>query len=341
MRPAAVSPLLLLAACSSDGPGVVLVEGFLDRSPVLACSVAAMPTPPASVVRLRSVGDSLLAVLAQGDREILLLRHDLSAVARLRWAEEGPGALLDPVDVELVGDTLVAVADRGRARLGFLDLQGGARGTLPLGFAPQRILRQGDAWLVSAVPLVPTQAEILYRVADGEIKGVGIAPVHVASPQLKALANTTVLERVGSTRVILAHQFLEPLAHLLDLPPDGGPPVAMRSAGTPLPDGVRDAVGYRPEPPFTDESLRRMLTPVLEAAPDPRSGGMLYLTRTGRQSGGVWEKALVRVDGDMAYVSSWIVPVNVGAFAYLPSADEIVAVAEDERWYRCPLRGEG
>jgi hypothetical protein len=341
MRSAAVSPLLLLAACAADGPETVFIDDFVDRSPTLECAVADVAGPPAAVVRLKAVNDSLLAVIASGDREILLLGHDLSPRRRVPWQEEGPAALREPVDVELVADTLLAVVDRGRGRLTFLDLQGGPRGSLPLGFAPHRLLRDGDAWLVSTVPLAPTQGEILYRISGEEAEGMGIPPVHMAAPQLKALANATVLERVRGGRVIVAHQYLEPLAHLLDLPREGGGPPAVRHVATPLPEGVRGAVGYRPEPPFTDEAMRRMLTPVLEAAPDAVGGGILYLTRTGRMSGDAWEKALVRVDADMVYVASWILPVNVGPFAYLPSSGEVVAVAEDERWYRCPLRAGG
>lgn len=341
MRSAAVFPVLLLAACAADGPEGVYIEDFLDRSPVLACVEAGVAGPPASVVRLKAVNDSLLAVIAGGDREILLLDHDLAIRARVRWEEEGPAALVEPVDMALVGDTLLALADRGRARLSFLNMQGLPRGSLPLGFAPHRMLRDGDGWLVSAVPLAPTQGEILYRVAGEQMDGMGIPPVHEAVIQLKALANATVLERARGGRVIVAHQFLVPRSHLVDLPPEGGGAPTVRDVATPLPEGVRNALGYRPEPPFLDEDMRRLLTPVLETAPDPQGGGIFYLTRTGRMLGDSWEKALVRVDADMTYVASWIFPVNVGPFAYLPASDEIVAVADDERWYRCPLGAGG
>jgi hypothetical protein len=341
MRSAVVSPLLVLAACAADGPEAVYIEDFKDRSPMLECAVADIAGPPASVVRLKAVNDSLLAVIADGDREILLLGHDLAVRTRVRWEEEGPAALADPVDLELVGDTLLVLVERGRARLTFLDLHGVQRDHLALGFAPNRLLRDGDGWLVSVVPISPTQGEILYRVGGARPEPLGIAPVHEAAFQLKALANATVLERVRGGRVIVAHQYLVPRSHLLDLQPEGGGARAVRDVPTPLPDGVRGAVGYRPEPPFADEEMRRLLAPVIEAAPDPSGGGILYLTRSGRMLGGTWEKALVRVDADMNYLASWIFPVNVGPFAYLPSSDEVVAVAEDERWYRCPLTTGG
>jgi hypothetical protein len=341
MRSAAVSPLLLLAACAADGPEAVYIEDFAGHSPMLVCAVADIAGPPASVVRLKAVNDSLLAVIADGDRELLLLGHDLVARARVRWEEEGPSALVEPVDVELVGDTLLVVAERGRARLTFLDLHGVQWGHLALGFVPNRILRDGDGWLVSAVPLAPTQGEILYRVTDGTPEVMGIAPVHEATPQIKALANATVMVRVGSDRVVVAHQYVRALAHLVELPPEGRGRATVRDVAIPLPEGVAGTVAFRPEPPFADEEMRRLLAPVIEAAPDPPGGGMLYLTRTGRMSGDAWEKALVRVDADMTYLDSWIFPVNVGPFAWLPQRGEVVAVADDETWYRCPIPAGG
>ncbi|MHB1193973.1 MAG: hypothetical protein ACYC6F_13105 [Longimicrobiales bacterium] len=350
MRSAVVSPLcagtallslVLLGSCAGDGPGDVFIQDFVDRSPELACSVAEMAAFPASVVRLKLVGDTLLAVLADGDREILLLDHDLTVRERVRWEEEGPSALADPVDVELVGDTLLVVAERGRARLTFLDLHGVQRGHLALGFVPNRLLRDGDGWLVSALPLSPTQGEILYRVGGTHPEPLGIAPVHEATPQIKALANATVMVRAGTGRVVVAHQYVRALAHLVEFPPEGRGRAAVRDVAVPLPEGVAGTVAFRPGPPFVDEEMRRLLAPVLEAAPDPPGGGMLYLTRTGRMSGDAWEKALVRVDADMNYLASWIFPVNVGPFAWLPERGEVVAVAEDERWYRCPIPAGG
>lgn len=345
MRSAVVSPLCALAAaclaaCAAEGPEAVYIEDFTDRSPVLACSVADMPAFPAAVVRLKALDDTLLAAIADGDREIVLLGHDLSVRTRIRWEEEGPSALADPVDVELAGDTLLVVAERGRGRLTFFGLDGVQRGHLALGFAPNRLLGDGDGWLVSAMPVSPTQGEILYRVGGERAEPLGIAPVHEAAPQIKALANAAVLVRAGGGRILVAHQYVRPLTHLVDPAPGGGRP-AVRDVATPLPEGVASAVEFRPEPPFADEEMRRLLAPVLEAAPDPTGGGMVYLTRTGRMLGDAWEKALVRVDVDMAYLDSWIFPMNAGPFAYLPSANQVVAVADDERWYRCSLESGG
>ncbi len=346
MRSAVVSPLpalavTCLAACATDGPEAVYIEDFTDRSPVLECSVADMPAFPAGVVRLKALDDTLLAAIADGDREILLLDHDLTVRARVRWEEEGPSALADPVDVEFVGDTLLIVAERGRGRLTFFGLDGVQRGHLALGIAPNRLLGDGDGWLVSAMPISPTQSEILFRVGGARPEPLGIAPVHEATPQIKALANATVVIRVEGGRVVVAHQYVRALAHLVELPPSGQGRAAVRDVAVPLPDGVAGTEAFRPEPPFIDEEMRRLLAPVLEATPDPPGGGMLYLTRTGRTLGDAWEKALVRVDADMTYLASWIFPMNAGPFTYLPSANEVVAVADDERWYRCPIPAGG
>lgn len=336
MRPAVVSPLLLLAACSGGGQEAVFVDNLVERSPSLVCEVADLGSPPAAVSRLRAMNDSLLVAIAGGDRDILLLDDDLRVLTRIHWEKDGPVSLSDPSDAVLVGDSLLVIADRERARLAFLDLGGGDRGSLPLGFAPHRLLRFGRGYLVSAIALLPAQAELLYQVSDTSIRALGIPPLQVPDWQLKAMGNATVLEPVGGGRVILGHQFIEPVAHLLDVSAEGDPST-VRQVGVPLPGGVRGAVGYLPERPFTDESLSKLLAPMLDAASDTVAGEILYLTRTGRRIGDHWEKALVRADRDLGYLDSFVLPVNAGRFAYLPRRHEIIAVAEDERWYRCPL----
>lgn len=340
MRLAAVSPILLaLAACAPDPHGPAFVEDFIARSPMMQCTVVPHDVPPASVVRLRAAGDSMVVALAQGDREILLLDGSLTPVRRVAWVSEGPGGLTEPVDVELLGDSVFAVLDRGRSRISLLGLGGDDRGSLRLGMLPHRFLADGDGWLVSSVALLPGHADLLHRVTAEGAEGLGVRPVHMPQPQLKALANSAVIERVGGGRVIVAHQFLVPEAHIVEQ--DAGRPPVVRRATTPLSEAVREAVGYQPEPPFTDESMARILTPVLEAAPDPKGDGMYVLTRSGRRVAGRWEKALIRVDAEMRYLSSLLLPVNAGPFVVLPGGSEVVLVDEDERWHRCALPDGG
>ncbi len=338
MRPTAVSPLLLvLSGCLAEGPEPTFIEDLVDRSAVLACAAAEIEEIPSTVNRLKVLNDTLLGVIAAGSREIRLLGHDLGTVASVRYVQEGPGALLDPRDLELSGDTLLAVADRVLARVQFLDLSGRDRGRLDLGFAPQRLLRYSDGYLMSATLLMPGQGELLFRVSGGEVEGLGVRPLHIADSQLRTLANLTVLEPVGRGRVVLGHQFIEPAAHLLDFDDRGGRPARATRASVPLPEGARDAVGRLPRRPFTEDALMALAAPILESASDSSSGHLLYLTRSGRRPQGYYEKVLIRVDRDLRYLDSFLLPVNAGPFAYLPSRGEIVAVAEDERWYRCPL----
>jgi len=46
---------------------------------------------------------------------------------------------------------------------------------------------------------------------------------------------------------------------------------------------------------------------------------------------------VIRVDRELRYRASHLLPLNAGRIAYLSRSREIVAVAEDDRWYRCPL----
>ena len=338
MRPTAVSPFLLaLAGCLAEDPAPTFIEDLVERSAVLACAAAEIEDPPPMVNRLKVLNDTLLGVIAAGSREIRLLGRDLRTIASVGYAEEGPGALLDPRDLDMSGDTLLAVADRALARIQLLDLAGRDRGRLDLGFPPQRLLRLRDGYLVSATLLTPAQGELLFRASSAKVEGLGVSALHVADWQLRTLANLTVLEPLGGGRVVLGHQFIEPAAHVLDFTDREDRPAKATRASVPLPEAAREAVGRLPQRPFTEEALMALVAPILEAASDSSSGRLLYLTRSGRRLRGYHEKVLIRVDRDLRYLDSFLLPVNVGPFAYLRSREEIVAVAEDERWYRCPL----
>ena len=49
------------------------------------------------------------------------------------------------------------------------------------------------------------------------------------------------------------------------------------------------------------------------------------------------EKALIRLDPELRYQGSQLFQPNVGHIAHVPGSREIIAIAEDDRWYRCSL----
>jgi hypothetical protein len=338
MRSTVVSPLIALLAafaCAPDGPDPDFVEDFVGRSPTLACADAGLQNPPAGVVRVRALTDSLLGVIAMDEGAIILLDSTLRERLRITFDEEGPGSLHEPTDLLLHGDSLLVVAEQGRARLRFFGLDGRETGALPLGFLPYRLAPYGQGWLVSAQVLSPGQADRLYVVSEGGAEPLGVLPVHMADWQLKGFANMTVIEPLGAGRFVQAHQMFHPLATVFDSPAPGGEPG--REVALPLPDGVRAVVGIVPQRPFTDAALMGSLAPVLDAASDTTTGTFLFTTRTGRSLRGFSEKALVRTDRDLRLVDSFLFEENVAPFALLPGGDAVLVVAEDERWFRCTL----
>lgn len=338
MRPTAVSPLVALLAtlaCAPEGPEPAFIEGFVASSQTLGCSDVGLDPPPAGVTRVRTLGDSLLGVIAQDEGAILLLDTSFRERLRIGYAEEGPGSLHEPSDLLLHGDSMLVVTEQGRARLRFFGLDGGERGSVRLGFPPHRMAPYGRSWLVSAQALSPGQSDLLYLVTERGAEALGVVPVHMADWQLKVFANMTVVEPLGGGRFVQAHQMFHPLATLFDSPEPGASGAS--AVPLPLPDGVRDRVGVVPRRPFTEVSLMGSLAPVLDAASDTLTGTFFYLTRTGRRLRGFAEKALVRTDRELRPAGSFLLEENFGLLALLPGGDAVLLVAEDERWYRCPL----
>lgn len=338
MRPTVVSPLFALLAalaCAPEGPEPEFIEGFVASSRTLACTDVGLDQPPAGVTRVRALGDSLLGVIAQDEGAILLLDTGFRERLRIQYTEEGPGSLHEPSDLLLHGDSLLVVAEQGRGRLRLFGLDGDERGALGLGFPPHRMAPYGQSWLISAQVLSPAQTEVLYLVTERGAEPLGLVPAHMADWQLKVFANMTVVEPLGRGRFVQAHQMFHPVATLVEPPVPGARGTS--AVPLPLPDGVRDMVGVVPQRPFTEAGLMGSLTPVLDAASDTLAGTFLYLTRTGRRLRGYAEKALVRTDRELRPVDWFLLDENFGALALMPGGDAVLLVAEDERWYWCPL----
>jgi hypothetical protein len=144
------------------------------------------------------------------------------------------------------------------------------------------------------------------------------------------LINSVTLQGYPDGSALVATQFVRPSAWRLSREGE------REQVTLPIAEATAAAVGWVPPMPLRDEDLTRVAVPVIESAADPATGGLLYLTRTGRQRGDFSEKVLVRLDRDLHYVGSVLLEQNAVALGYLPIVpDSVIVVDYEQAWYRC------
>ncbi len=327
--------LWVWGACGEPAPlhpEVALIEDFVRRSATVDCRLAADPFRRTAEVRqIRAVGDTALLVLDARDRAVSLFGPGLVEKWRITFDEGGPRGLVDPRSVALAGDSMILVADRSRRGVKAFDLEGHERPGLATGWVVDQLLSIRGALLLSSLVVPGNRAPLLGVLSGEEVRPFPLPGVQEADWRLTALANLVEMVGYPDGRVVVLHRFLHPRAYVWNVEAGGEPATVM----VPLPEGLAGAVGYRPPPPFTEESLRGLLAPALDAAADMESGDLLYLTRSGRSRGGQFEKALVRLDQEFRYRRSYLLPVNAGRFAYLSSRAESILIDDWGRWHVC------
>lgn len=331
LRSLSLSSGLLWGCGGGGGTAPSFVPDFVDRSSAAACEAT---EPPGGVLRsvagVRSAGDSALVVLHEAERVVALYDAGGRERARVRYRKEGPLRVAEPRDAAWHGGTFY-LADRGGRRIKMLGADGGDGGEIDLPFAPERVAVTGSG--IAIVPLVlgAGETELLYLWRDGELRPAGVPVARVGDWRLAAMANQASLVPFPDGRVVVAHQFIVPGAHVVA--PGGG----VSELSLPLPDGLRSGFGRLPRPPFTEEELQELPAPLLDAAADRRSGDLLFLTRSGRRSGDHHEKAVIRADRDFRYLRSYLLPMNGGFIGYFSSSRSAWIVDDDDRWHRCEL----
>ena len=329
--------LMLLVACWTKDEDLVIIEDLVERSSEPACVEVRTEGDHHEVPLLKTLDDTLIAALLPIKREVLLLRSDLSLRERVRYERYGPGRVIDPQDIVLVDDTILVFSDRATRKLVSLGLGGEERGEIDLDFPPDRVVGWDDGFLVTSLILTPEEEMLLFLVRGDERRELDIPALPNVDWQMKTLENLVSLHTYPDGRIVLVHRFLSPTARVVRFPADPGADPVVASLPLPIPDGVKQAVGWMPSRPFSEDELMGILVPAMDVASDPSTGDLLYLTRTGRRVGEYMEKVVVRIDRDFAYQSSHILPANVVEMAYLPRSGELITIDEDGAWGRCAL----
>ena len=330
MKPLSPVVMLLLAACGGEEP-VVLIHDFAGRSDASTCASLPGPDPaPASVTQLQPHTDSTFLLIDADAREVGVLDAGARRLATIEFTEDGPLGVASLTDAAQSGDTLLVLADGGRRRLRGFDPAGRDLWMVELPFPPQRLAFAGERLLIAAAGMDTRLPSLVYELSGREAVPTRVPFATNADALGRMFLNFVTLQGYPDGTALVAHQFVQPRAWRIDAE------ARASFLDVPVPEQVVASLGYLPPIPFREEDLERIAAPVIASAADPRSGGLLYLTRSGRKLGGHTEKALVRVDRDLRYVGSRLLAVNAVALAYLPGAPEIAIVVDDEQnWFRC------
>lgn len=320
---------LLVASCG--GEELVLIEDFASRSPRVRCEPLAGPDPaPVAVTALRAASDSTLLLVDGPGREVVLLDGNAARTAAVRFSPDGPRGVALLADAALSADSLLVLSDAGRPRLRAFDMRGRELWTLPLDFPPQRLAFAGGRLFFSTAGMDRRAPALLFEVRDGRVTPTRIPLVGHGDGIARLFLNDVALQGYGDGSLVVAHRFVWPRAWRMDADD------RTQRMSVPIARGVKGDIGHLPEIPFREEDVARIAVPVIASAGDPRTGDLLYLTRSGRRRDGRSEKAIVRADGHLAYLASRRLDVNAVALAYLPvDPQRAIVVDSDASWYRC------
>jgi hypothetical protein len=321
----------MAAGVACSGPtelDPVWIEGFLERSPILAC----VPVPDLS--RDALVVDDLVAtrsgdllVLSGRAREVLLVDDSARVRWRLPLEPEGPGGVGSPSSAILSGDSTLLIADPGRMAIQRLSLDGQDRGRIPTPFPPLRIRRAGDVTYVVPGVVGGYPDRLLYRV-----EGDRLVPEQLPLRRYPGMTHGGFANRLGATvppggPLVLLHGFYIPEAYLWDGEASTRRPV-------PVPDALSPLFRNR-RPVEREDDLGHL--PVVGLSPFVRAetGDVTYITRSGAMlDAETWEKALIRVDPSFRYLASGRLPVDALMAGPLGRGDVLV-VSNDGSWHRC------
>jgi hypothetical protein len=330
MRTTALLLLIALTACASNTPEApVFIADFTARSTAVECEpIPSLTARGGEIQDVTMASDSTFLILY--DREVALVGPDLEPRHLIPLDTAGPSGLQMPSGVALLGDSLLYIADKIQTKLEVLDLQGRGRGTIHLDFAPQHLQRVGDQLLITPFVISNHPRSLLFTLEGEQVRSLPVATARYQDGLVNIFANTAYVASYPDGRIILTRNLIIPFAEELTLEA----PVATRIP-LPLPDGMQDRYGWLPTSRVTEADANNFLFATLAAAPDQRTGDLIYLTKTGRANEQGNEKALIRVDSKLRFLRSYLLDRNAVQLAYLSEQNlSLIATTEDE-WFSC------
>lgn len=321
---------LIFSACA-NAPETSVKFVDLDGSNTYPsqCTQVPAPTAGSTVTQLSTIDNDRLLAVFPDERQVMLLDDSLRVVWTRVFDKAGPRGVAVPSGAALI-DSILFVIDQQQPVLKRFDARGDPMSSIRLSFVPNAIVKAGGTLLIAPAVIGRYPSSLLYRLEGDSVRAERIAPESFDNVSVKMLGN--MLAMIPMSRgAILIHQFLTPKAY------DWSPDEPIRSLTVPLPQGVRDAVGYVPPVPLDSASLYPALVVAIAAAPDARRNGAVILTRSGKKAGKSSEKVLLLTDSMLNFESARSLPVNAGHLAVLSRHHTAIVVDEEGNWFRCGL----
>lgn len=327
--------LLALACGGGERDLYSVITDFADRATAAACVPGSLGDSVA-VTEIRAVTDSTWLLLDEPRRRIAELDHRLRPLWSMEYPGIGPAAVVKAVSAGLLGDTAVAILDRGRLRLQILSRAGDPIRSTPLGFLPNRLATTaaGEV-LVTPLRVGNEPPTLLIRFAGDARREVPVPPRYYEDVMVRAMGNIARVETWPDGRAVVVHEYLSPRGFVVGR---GG---EVRQFAVPTPDATLAQLAYVPTPPFTEEDQPRILVPALGLSVD-RAGSELYLmTRSGKRVGDVPQRAILRLDEALRFAEAYTLDVAASGMAVLPRHRVAIVADGEDRLFRCTLSGGG
>lgn len=332
MRRSTLLLVVVVTACGeADRDVYTVVDGFLERAVPARCS-AVSAGQGVAISEIRSTSDSTWLLLDEPGRRIAELDHRMRTLWSLEYDAVGPASAGKAVSAALLGDTAVAIADRGGLRLLVLSRTGDLIRSTPLGFLPNMLAATpGGDVLVTPLRLGDEPATLLIRFGGSGKTELPVPPRYHPDLLVRAMANIARVETLPDGRALVLHEYLVPRGFMVDAA--GG----VTRLSVPTPDATLKQLEHVPTPPLTEADQPRILVPALGLGVD-RSRSELYLmTRSGRMVGDIAQRAILRLDDRLRFLEGYTIDVAASRLALLPRHRLAVVADDEDRLFTCTL----
>lgn len=335
MRRSTLLPVLLLASCGPEPESYTVVEGFLDRARAAEC-VAASLGDEVALTEIRGVTDSTWLLLDEPQRRITEYDHRLRPLWSAEYPEAGPGSAARAVSAALLGDSAIALADRGALRLVVITRDGRPLWSVPLGFMPNGIAAtSGGDVLVTPLRVGDDPPTLLARIGPESRRNLPVRARAYDNMLISAMGNAALVETLPDGRAFVVHEYLMPRGFVVGA--DG----RVEQLPLPTPDGALRFVDYVPRMPLTEADASLLHVPGLALGVDREASEVYVMTRSGKFDGDVGQRAILRLTDRLEFLEGWTADLRAADAVVLPRHRLAILATEEDRLYTCTLPAGG